>query len=107
MANFYLYTEQAYVESWSKDVRNDLVIVFISIWSVALYIMLFLGSFTPMHCRCVLAFAGIASVILSFFSGFGLLYYCGVKTSNFHSWLPFLSMAIGVEHIFVICTAVD
>lgn len=69
--------------------------------------MLFLGSFSPMHCRVVVALAGITSVIMSLFAAFGLLSYCGQSTSNFHSWLPFLSMCIGVEHYFNICTAID
>ena len=75
--------------------------------SVAVYIILFLGAFSPMHCRCLVALAGAVSVVLSFFSGFGLLFLCGQSYSTFHSWLPFLLMAIGVEHMFVICGAVD
>ena len=60
-----------------------------------------------MHCRCIVALAGILTVILSFFSGFGLLYFCGLHTSTFHAWIPFILMSIGVENMFVICTAVD
>lgn len=60
-----------------------------------------------MHCRCIVALVGIIMVMLSFSSGFGLLYFCGFHTSTFHSWLPFLLMSIGVESMFVICSAVD
>ena len=81
--------------------------VFLGAAAVSLYIILFLGSFSPIHCRCVVALAGIASVILSTFAAFGLLYFCGQSTSSFHSWLPFLSMSIGIEQFFVICTAID
>ena len=102
-----MYTEQSYIQSWSEDVNHDLVSVFFFTSAVSLYIIIFLGSCTPIHCRCLVAFGGILSVILSFFSGFGLLYYCGQHTSAFHSWLPFLLMIIGVEHMFVICNAVD
>ena len=74
---------------------------------MGLYVIMFLGSFSPIHCRVIVAIGGILSIILSSFAGFGILYYCGAKTSGFHSWLPFLLMAIGVDHIFVICNAVD
>ena len=74
---------------------------------VGFYIIIFMGSCTPIHCRVIVALGGIVSVILSFFAGFGLLYYCGLHTSTFHAWLPFLLMCIGVEHMFVICNAID
>ena len=102
-----LFTEQGYIESWTEDIVNDIFAVFLAAAVVGLYIVLFMGSFSPIHCRCLVALAGISAVILSFFSGFGLLYYCGFHTSSFHSWLPFLAMTIGVEQMFVLCNAVD
>ena len=81
--------------------------MFIAAGAAGLYVILFLGSFSPIHCRLMVALAGILSVVLAFFAGFGLLYYCGFSTSTFHSWLPFLAMSIGVEHMFVLCNAVD
>lgn len=86
---------------------SDIYSVALAGVAVGLYVITFLGSFSPMHCRCMLALAGVASAILSFFAGLGLLYICGLHSSSFHSWLPFLVMSIGVEHMFVICTAVD
>ena len=106
-ANFYIYTEKGYLDSWAEDVKEDLVSILFASIASGLYIFLFLGSFSPTHCRCMVSFGGILSVAISFFSGFGLLYYCGEQTSNFHSWLPFLLMCIGVEHMFVICNAID
>lgn len=106
-ATFKLYTEQGYVDSWSKDIVNDLPIVFIAGSMVALYVAAFLGAFSPMHCRCVVTLAVIFSVFLSYLASFGLLYMCGFHTSTFHSWLPFLAMSLAVEHAFVMCHAVD
>ena len=85
----------------------DLPSVFLAAAAVSLYIILFLGSFSPIHCRCIVALAGITSIILSTFAASGLLFFCGQHTSSFHSWLPFLSMSIGIEQFFVICTAID
>ena len=65
------------MESWVEDIKEDLISIIIAALAVSLYIILFLGSFTPIHCRCMVALGGIFSVALSFFAGFGLLYYCG------------------------------
>ena len=106
-ANFFVYTEHGYKESMSDAIAKDNVTVLIAAIVMSLYLIIFLGSFSPIHCRLVVALAGILSVVLSFFSGFGLLYYFGHETSDFHAWLPFLMMAIGSEHMFVVCNAVD
>ena len=74
---------------------------------VSIYIAMFLGSVSPIHCRCIVALATIASMALSFSAAFGLLYYCGFHTSTFHLWLPFLVISIGADHAFVMCNAVD
>jgi len=78
-----------------------------AIGAVFVYCVMFLGSFSPIHCRCMVAFGGAISVLLAFTAGFGLLCFAGFSYSTFHSWLPFLLMCIGVEHFFVICHAVD
>ena len=106
-ANFYLYTSKGYFDSWSQDVQNDLYSVIIASVLVGVYVICFLGSFSPLHCRLMVSLAGAASVLLSFFSGHGFLSLCGLKYSNFNSWLPFLLMAIGVEHFFIICNNLD
>ena len=106
-AKFTLYTQHGYVKSWSSDLNSDLLSVLMAISAVCLYCMLFLGSFSPIHCRCMVAFGGVISVVLAFTAGFGLLCLFGYSYSTFHSWLPFLLMCIGVEHFFVICHAID
>ena len=93
--------------SWSQDVNQDLLSVVLAACIVGLYTIIFMGSCTPIHCRVIVALGGIVSVILSFFAGFGLLFYTGLHVSTFHAWLPFLLMCIGVEHMFVIVNAID
>ena len=106
-ATFIMYTEQGYVESWAHAIQRDLPSVFVSGVILSIYLAMFLGNFSPIFCRCTVALAAIFSMVLAFFSAFGLLYFCGFHTSTFHSWLPFLVMSIGIEHTFVICNAVD
>jgi len=106
-AQFTLHTDYGYVKSWSSELNQDLLSVGMAIGAVFIYCVFFLGAFSPIHCRCMVAFGGAISTILAFTSGFGLLCFLGYSYSTFHSWLPFLLMCIGVEHFFVICHAVD
>ena len=55
----------------------------------------------------MVAAGGGVSITLSFFSGFGLLFYCQQESQTLMAWMPFLATAIGLEHIFVLCNAVD
>lgn len=47
------------------------------------------------------------SILLSTFAGFGLLFYAGEQIGSLHGSLPFLIIAVGVEHMYVICEAID
>ena len=102
-----MFTTQGYVDSWSTDVNKDLLSLPLAMGAASLYCFLFLGYFSPIHCRCRLATAGIIAIVLSIFSGFGVLFYIGLERSTFHFWLPFISMFVGIEHMFVLCDAVD
>lgn len=76
-AKFVLYTEHGYMESWVEDVKKDLISIIVASVVVSLYLVIFLGSCTPIHCRCIVALGGVLSVSLSFFAAFGLLYLLG------------------------------
>ena len=76
-ARFILYTEHGYIESWARDVRDDMTSILIAAIVVFIYIVCTLGSFSPIFCRGVVAFAGALSVILSISGGFGILFYAG------------------------------
>ena len=89
------------------DFDADLFSIVIALGAASLYVFIFLGSFSPIHCRCKVGFAGILTVLSSCLSGFGLLFYMNLPVSTLHAWLPFLSMFLGIEHIFVLCNAVD
>lgn len=40
-------------------------------------------------------------------SGCGLLFYSGESLSSLHYTLPLMIMSVGIEHLFVICHAID
>ena len=95
------------MESWTKDVNNDLKNVYIAAIIVLLYLMCSLGSFSPIFCRVAVAFSGALSIILSASAAFGILFYFDQKIGSLHASLPFLIIAVGVEHMYVICEAID
>ena len=106
-ARFMLYTEEGYMESWAKDVRSDATNIFLAAIVVVIYIACTLGSFSPIFCRGVVTLSGTISNILSLFAGFGLLFYSGEQIGSLHGSLPFLIFAVGIEHMYVICEAID
>ena len=89
------------------DLADDLPNLVFACSAVSLYLIIFLGACTPIHCRFTVAIGGIISVALSFFATQGLLSMCGLKSSNFNLWLPVLLCFIGLENMFTICGALD
>ena len=92
-----MLTEYGFIEAWSKDVEEESGALWIASLAVLIYLILFLGACSPIFCRAVVALSGAISIIGSFTSGFGLLFFCGYKISSFHGTIPFLMMSIGVE----------
>lgn len=105
--NIELFSQQLLQAAFSDDIRNDLALIQIAIMLVAVYTILILGTFSPVHCRLVVALLGLVSVGLSYASGFGLTFYLGGETAGVHNLMPFLLIGIGVDDMFVICNAID
>jgi len=76
-ATFYMFTLQGFSASVTDDIDNDFNLIFSAIILVAIYTILFLGSFSPIHCRCIVALAGLLTVGIAYTSGFGLMYILG------------------------------
>lgn len=95
------------VVAFVEDILDDFKLIFMAIILVAVYTVLMLGNFSPLHCRCVLATVGLFCVMLAYTSGFGLMFLFGGQTTGVHQLMPFLLIGIGVDDMFVICNAVD
>ena len=69
--------------------------------------MLFLGGWSPIHCRFVIAIVSLLSVMIACITGFAICFYFGQKMTKVHNLIPLLLFAIGIEDIFVLCVALD
>lgn len=74
---------------------------------VAAYSILFMGSFSPIHCRAAAAGITLLCVMLSYTAATGLMFILGGRVAGIHNLLPFLLIGIGVDDMFVISAAVD
>ena len=71
------------------------------------YCSTFLGSFSPIHCRFILALVGVFLVIVGSLAGFGICLASGWYLTDLSNLIPVLMCAIGIDDMFVICNAVD
>ncbi len=74
---------------------------------MAIYVVIFLGNFSPIHNRFKLGALGFMTVILTYTSSYGLLSLCGLKVSGIHNLLPFLLIGVGADDMFVVVNSVD
>ena len=74
---------------------------------IVIYCSLFVGSFSPIHCRLVVALTGIFCVLTATMSGFGICLIYNWKMTELSNMVPVLMIGIGVDDMFVICNALD
>ena len=74
---------------------------------IVVYLVLVLGSFSPIHCKFSVAIVGIICIALSVGSGFGLGIATGYVQTEAHEALPILMLGIGVDDMFIVCNALD
>ena len=106
-ADVHLQTINGFLEAIVEDINNDFGLIFGAIILVVVYLFLFLGTFSPTHCRCVVGLTGLICVAFAYISGFGFMYLCGGQTTGVHQLMPFLLIGIGADDMFVMCNAVD
>ena len=60
-------------------VDDDIGTIIYVVVIVLIYGVLFMGAFSPIHCRMVLTILGLVAVFGSVYAGFGLSYMLGYK----------------------------
>ena len=53
---------------------KDLELIEMAMTLVAVYVILFLGSCSPIHCRVVIAVVGLACVVIAYMTGFAICF---------------------------------
>mmetsp|Transcript_5032 Transcript_5032/g.6160 ORF Transcript_5032/g.6160 Transcript_5032/m.6160 type:complete len:93 (-) Transcript_5032:561-839(-) len=74
---------------------------------ISSYLILFLGSVSPLHTRCTVALLGILSVGTACMAGFGICFTWDWYMTEMTQVLPTIMLGIGVDDMFVICNSVD
>ena len=103
----HLFTGRGFGEALMTDINHDFSLIGAAILLVCVYVVLFLGSFSPMHCRLIVALVGLLSILMAYTAGFGILYYLGAESTGVHQLMPFLLVGIGADDMFVLCNSID
>lgn len=84
----YMNSEMEHIHIGFKDIRirqhdfddqiaKDRQLVYVAIIVVCIYVLIFLGSWSPIHCRIVLSLIGFLCIMLSIYGGYGICFSMG------------------------------
>ena len=102
-----LRTLNGVTDAYNDDIERDLTLIPIALGVVAFYIVVMVGSCSPIHCRVVAGIFGIICIALAYAAGCSVMFMLGGKASGIHNLLPCLLIGIGADDIFVIASAID
>ena len=88
-------------------VEEGIKLIYVAVVLVTVYLVLTIGSCSPIHCRLSLAIWGMVVVLLSTMAGFGICYALGWKKTSANDPIPLIMLGIGVDDIFVIINSLD
>ena len=104
---FASYLYQDYWSTLQEQTVDDRNLGIISVSLIVIYLILFLGACSPIHCKRSVALVGIVCIALSVLTGASLAIGLGHRETDVHSTMPVLMLGIGVDDMFVICNALD
>jgi len=90
-----------------QEVFGDIKLAVMSCSIIAVYLVLFLGSVSPLHSRVIVGFCGVLCVAVSLAAGYGICFSSGWLATEATQVLPPMMLGIGVDDMFVICNSVD
>ena len=99
--------DQNFRPTFRAQLAEDKKLAFLAIGLIFVYNIFFLGTCSPIHCRLILAIAGIACIAISITVGYHIGFEAGYEQNESHEALPILMLGIGVDDMFVICNALD
>lgn len=87
--------------------KETKALIIIAVCLVVAYLLAFLGSCSPIHCRIFICGVTIITIALSLVAGYCISYQLGYGTKDVHECIPFLMLGIGIDDVFVVCNAFD
>ena len=102
-----MYPISGLTRAFNGDLAGDIDFVVTSVVLIVTYLLTFLGSCSPIHCRVMLTLTATFCITLSYVAGFGFCFVFKYQVTQMHNLIPFLLLGIGVDDMFVMCNAVD
>ena len=102
-----LYMEWKTFGEIKAAIDEDTSLAIYAVGLITAYLIIFLGSCSPTHCRISLAIVGVICILLSVGAGFGIGIKLDYLRTEAHEALPILMLGIGVDDMFIICNALD
>lgn len=102
-----LKTPKSFHHDLHSQAKETGPLIGLAVCLVVAYLLIFLGSCSPIHCRIVLCSVTAITILLSTVAGYSISYQLGYGTGDVHSCIPFLMLGIGIDDVFVVCNAFD
>ena len=90
-----------------KTIIADIKYALSAVCLISTYLIIFLGSISPLHTRLTVAILGLVCVGIACAAGFGICLNSGWYFTEMTNVLPTIMLGIGVDDMFVICNSVD
>ena len=94
-------------ETVASQVDHDSKLFIYALVCMVIYMVIFLGGCSPIHCRLVVIISGMLMIVLSIYVGNLLGFLLGFRMNYAHYAIPALMIGIGVDDMFVICSSLD
>jgi len=97
------WTERSFGDEFLRAIDEDMYLVpAIALLMSAFTCFVFYKAGDRVHSRCLVGVGSVATIGMSLFSGFGLLFIIGVPFTSMTQLLPFLVMGVGVRTVVIL-----
>jgi hypothetical protein len=100
-------TPDSYDRAVAESVAGDIPLLAIAVVVICAFTTVAMSVRDTVYTRTSLSFLGIANIILSITSGFGLSLLLTIPFTSLHQVLPFILLGIGVDDLFVLMRALE
>ncbi|CAB9499475.1 Pick C1-like protein 1 [Seminavis robusta] len=99
------FTERSGADEFRRAIDADVYLLPIVFLVMSAFTCLVFIQTDLVQSRCLLGLGSVLSILLSLFTGFGLLFVCGIPFTSFTQLLPFVVFGVGLDDTFIITGA--